>query len=46
MTHRIHLLAALLAAEDEQTRWWLLERLLRDTRPARRRSLARSILWC
>ena len=43
MTHRIHLLAALLAAEDEPTRRRSLDWLLRDTRPARRRGLTRGL---
>jgi hypothetical protein len=39
----LRLLAAL-AAEDDRSRLWLCERLVRDTKPARRRALAP--LWC
>jgi hypothetical protein len=45
MRHLALRLAAVLAAEDETTRWLLAERLIRDTRPARRRAV-QSVLWC
>lgn len=45
MRHPLVNLLAALAAEDESTRMRLLEQVLRDIKPRRRRALA-SILWC
>lgn len=44
MRHHLLSLLAALAAEDERTRYYLAERLIRDTRPARRSTVA-SVLW-
>lgn len=45
MRHNLVKLLAALAIEDEATRIVLLEQVLRDIKPRRRRVVA-SVLWC